>query len=71
MERDSVPEELDEMERTLKQKEIEKQAIKRENDKEKIAILDKEIAELRDQVKAFRARWEAQKAEVDNIQLIK
>jgi ATP-dependent Clp protease ATP-binding subunit ClpB len=71
MERDSVPEELDEMERTLKQKEIEKQAIKRENDKEKIAVLDKEIAELRDQVKAFRARWEAQKAEVDNIQLIK
>ncbi|MFW9607880.1 MAG: AAA family ATPase, partial [Prevotella sp.] len=70
-ERDSVPEELDEMERTLKQKEIEKQAIKRENDKEKIAVLDKEIAELRDQVKAFRARWEAQKAEVDNIQLIK
>lgn len=71
MERDSVPEELDEMQRTLKQKEIEKQAIKRENDKEKIALLDKEIAELRDQVKAFRARWEAQKAEVDNIQLIK
>ncbi len=71
MERDSVPEELDEMERTLKQKEIEKQAIKRENDKEKIALLDKEIAELRDQVKAFRARWEAQKAEVDHIQQIK
>lgn len=71
MERDSVPEELDEMERTLKQKEIEKQAIKRENDKEKIALLDKEIAELRDRVKGFRARWEAQKAEVDHIQQIK
>ena len=71
MERDSVPEELDELERTLKQKEIERQAILRENDTEKIAFLEKEIAELKDKVKAFRARWEAQKGEVDKISQLK
>lgn len=71
MERDSVPEELDEMERSLKQKEIERQAILRENDQQKIAQLEKEIAELKDKVKSFRARWEAQKSEVDHIQQIK
>ena len=71
MERDSVPEELDEMERTLKQKEIERQAILRENDTEKIALLEKEIAELKDKVNAFRARWQAQKAEVDQISQLK
>lgn len=71
MERDSVPEELDEMERSLKQKEIERQAILRENDQQKIAQLEKEIAELKDKVKSFRARWEAQKGEVDHIQQIK
>ena len=71
MERDSVPEELDEMERTLKQKEIERQAILRENNPQKIDQLEKEIAELKDKVNAFRARWEAQKGEVDHIQQIK
>ena len=71
MERDSVPEELDEMERTLKQKEIERQAILRENNQQKIDQLEKEIAELKDKVNAFRARWEAQKGEVDHIQQIK
>ena len=71
MERDSVPEELDELERTLKQKEIERQAILRENDTEKIAFLEKEIAELKDKVKMFRARWEAQKGEVDKISQLK
>ena len=71
MERDSVPEELDEMERSLKQKEIERQAILRENDTEKIAFLEKEIAELKDKVNAFRARWQAQKAEVDQISQLK
>ena len=55
MERDSVPEELDEITRKLKQLEIEREAIKRENDKDKIAQLDKDIAELRDQESAFRA----------------
>ncbi|WP_276817435.1 ATP-dependent Clp protease ATP-binding subunit [Segatella maculosa] len=71
MERDSVPEELDELERTLKQKEIERQAILRENNTEKIAFLEKEIAELKDKVKTFRARWEAQKGEVDKISQLK
>ena len=71
MERDSVPEELDELERTLKQKEIERQAILRENDTEKIAFLEKEIAELKDKMKTFRARWEAQKGEVDKISQLK
>ena len=71
MERDSVPEELDEMERSLKQKEIERQAILRENDTEKIAFLEKEIAELKDKVNAYRARWQAQKAEVDQISQLK
>ena len=71
MERDSVPEELDEMERTLKQKEIERQVILRENNQQKIDQLEKEIAELKDKVNAFRARWEAQKGEVDHIQQIK
>ena len=71
MERDSVPEELDEMERSLKQKEIERQAILREDDQQKIAQLEKEIAELKEKVDAFRARWQAQKGEVDHIQQIK
>ena len=71
MERDSVPEELDEMERSLKQKEIERQAILREDDQQKIALLEKEIAELKEKVNAFRARWQAQKGEVDHIQQIK
>ena len=71
MERDSVPEELDEMERSLKQKEIERQAILREDDQQKIAQLEEEIAELKEKVNAFRARWQAQKGEVDHIQQIK
>ena len=71
MERDSVPEELDEMERSLKQKEIERQAILREDDQQKIAQLEKEIAELKEKVNAFRARWQAQQGVVDHIQQIK
>lgn len=68
MERDSVPEELDEITRRLKQLEIEREAIKRENDTEKIKQLDKDIAELRDQEKAFRAKWESEKSLVNKIQ---
>ena len=68
MERDSVPEELDEITRKLKQLEIEREAIKRENDQPKIAQLDKEIAELKDQDKTFRAKWESEKALVNKIQ---
>ena len=68
MERDSVPEELDEITRRLKQLEIEREAIKRENDLPKIAQLDKDIAELKDQEKTFRAKWESERALVNKIQ---
>ncbi len=68
MERDSVPEELDEITRHLKQLEIEREAIKRENDTDKIAQLDKEIAELKDQEHSYRAKWEGEKALVNKIQ---
>ena len=68
MERDSVPEELDEITRRLKQLEIEREAIKRENDQPKLQQLDKDIAELRDQEKQYRAKWEGEKALVNKIQ---
>ena len=68
MERDSVPEELDEITRHLKQLEIEREAIKRENDQPKIQQLDKDIAELKDQEHDFRAKWEGEKALVNKIQ---
>ena len=68
MERDSVPEELDEITRRLKQLEIEREAIKRENDQQKIAQLDKDIAELKDQEKQFRAKWEGERTLVNKIQ---
>ena len=68
MERDSVPEEPDEITRRLKQLEIEREAIKRENDQPKLQQLDKDIAELRDQEKQYRAKWEGEKALVNKIQ---
>ena len=68
MERDSVPEELDETTRHLKQLEIEREAIKRENDQPKIQQLDKEIAELKDKERDFRAKWEGEKDLVNKIQ---
>ncbi len=68
MERDSVPEELDEIDRKLKQLEIEREAIKRENDTEKIAQLDKDISELRDQEKTLKAKWEGERELVNRIQ---
>jgi len=68
MERDSVPEELDEIMRRLAQLEIEREAIKREGDEQKIAQLDKEIAELREQESQFRAKWEGERQLVNQIQ---
>jgi ATP-dependent Clp protease ATP-binding subunit ClpB len=68
MERDSEPEELDEITRHLKQLEIEREAIKRENDTQKISQLDKEIAELKDKEHSLRAKWEGEKALVNKIQ---
>ena len=68
MERDSVPEELDEITRRLAQLEIEREAIKREGDEAKIAQLDKDIAELREQETQFRAKWEGERQLVNKIQ---
>ena len=68
MERDSVPEELDEITRRLAQLEIEHEAIKREGDEPKIAQLDKEIAELKEQETQFRAKWEGERQLVNKIQ---
>ncbi len=68
MERDSVPEELDEIERRLKQLEIEREAIKRENDQPKLEQLGKEIAELKEQESSYKAKWEAERALVNKIQ---
>ena len=68
MERDSVPEELDELSRRLKQLEIEREAIKREKDEPKLAQLNKEIAELKEQETAIKAKWESEKALVNKIQ---
>ena len=71
MERDSVPEELDDISRQRAQLEIEREAIKRENDTEKIAQLDKDIAELREQENNFRAKWESEKAQIEKVQQAK
>ena len=68
MERDSVPEELDEIMRRLAQLEIEREAIKREGDEPKIAQLDKEIAELKEQETQLRAKWEGERQLVNKIQ---
>ena len=68
MERDSVPEELDEIMRRLAQLEIEREAIKREGDEPKIQQLDKEIAELKEQETQFRAKWEGERQLVNKIQ---
>ncbi len=68
MERDSVPEELDEITRRLAQLEIEREAIKREGDETKISQLDKDIAELREQETQFRAKWEGERQLINKIQ---
>ena len=68
MERDSLPEELDELTRRLKQLEIEREAIKREGDSDKLQALNKEIADLQEQEKTFRSKWEGERALVNKIQ---
>ena len=68
MERDSLPEELDEIERRLKQLEIEREAIKREKDEAKLTQLNKEIEELREQEKSYKAKWQSEKDLVNKIQ---
>lgn len=68
MERDSQPEELDEITRRLRQLEIEREAIKRENDENKLAQLNKEIATLEEREKNFRAKWEGERELLNKIQ---
>ncbi len=68
MERDSLPEELDEISRHLKQLEIEREAIKREKDEAKLAMLGKEISALKEQEKEKRAKWQQEKELADRIQ---
>ena len=68
MERDSLPEELDELTRRLKQVEIEREAIKREGDSDKLQSLNREIADLQEQEKAFRSKWEGERSLVNQIQ---
>jgi len=68
MEVDSVPEELDEKSRRIKQLEIEREAIKRENDKDKLALLNKEISNLKDEEKDLKAKWQSEKEVINKIQ---
>jgi ATP-dependent Clp protease ATP-binding subunit ClpB len=68
IERDSLPEELDEIIRKLKQLEIEREAIKREGDKSKLEQLTQQIANLKEQENSYRAKWQSEKSLVDKIQ---
>ncbi len=72
MERDSVPEELDEISRRLAQLEIEREAIRRESKQDpKLAGIEKEIADLRGQEKEMRQQWENEKHQADRVQTLK
>lgn len=68
LEIDSVPEKLDEVERKIRQLEIEREAIKRENDKQKLSQLNEEIANLQSERDSMRAQWKTEKETVDGIQ---
>ncbi|NIG54247.1 ATP-dependent chaperone ClpB [Chitinophaga sp. Cy-1792] len=68
LEMNSMPEELDELERKIRQLEIEREAIKRENDEDKLAELAAEISRLSDERNTFKAKWQAEKEVVDKIQ---
>ena len=68
MERDSLPEELDEITRRLKQLEIEREAIKREGDEQKLAELNKEIADLKEEEQSYNGKWQAERNLVNKIQ---
>ncbi|MBO7348106.1 MAG: AAA family ATPase, partial [Bacteroidaceae bacterium] len=71
MERDSVPEELDELMRREKQLEIEREAIKRENDKEKLAAIDEELKSVNTELTTMKKQWEQEKSQAERIQNIK
>ena len=68
MQIDSVPESLDEVSRRIKQLEIEREAIKRENDTEKLAQLSKEIADLKEEETKQKAQWQSEKEQINRIQ---
>ena len=68
LEMDSIPEELDEIERRVKQLEIEREAIKREKDDKKLAELSREISNLKEEQSQIRAKWESEKTVIDAIQ---
>ena len=68
MQIDSVPESLDEVSRRIKQLEIEREAIKRENDTEKLAQLNKEIADLKEEETKQKAQWQSEKEQINKIQ---
>ena len=68
LEIDSVPEELDEIERRIRQLEIEREAIRRENDEDKLHTLSVEISNLSDERNALKAKWQSEKSIVENIQ---
>jgi len=71
LEMNSVPEEIDELERKIKQLEIEREAIKREGDKPKLEELSKTLAELNEERTRLRAKWESEKNVIDQIQQLK
>ncbi len=68
LEMDSQPQALDEASRKIKQLEIEREAIKRENDTYKLKEIDEDLANLRDTEKSLRAKWQAEKNEINKIQ---
>jgi len=68
LEINSLPEDLEKIERKIHQLEIEREAIKRENDKERLALLNKEIANLNDERNSLRAKWQSEKDLVEQMQ---
>ena len=68
LEMNSVPEELDSLDRRIRQLEIEREAIRREGDKERIAALDKDIKELKTKSSSMRAKWEGERDLIRKIQ---
>jgi ATP-dependent Clp protease ATP-binding subunit ClpB len=71
LELDSVPEEVDELDRKLRQLEIEREAIKRENDQKKLAVLNEQIANLQEKLNGVRGKWDSERTIVDAIQTAK
>jgi len=68
LEMDSVPQALDEITRMIAQKEIEREAIKREGDSEKVKEIEKDLAQMREEEKEFTAKWKAEKDLINRIQ---